>query len=72
MKNSSKHIVSSHLATLISTAMHSHCSTQLAHFPEEFLSFALPIFLVSQCHPHPLLFNPFHLQIHSLSLSLCC
>lgn len=36
IKNSSKHIVISHLATLISTAPHSHCSAELAHFPEEF------------------------------------
>lgn len=36
IKNSSKHIVISHLATLISTAMRSHCSTELARFPEEF------------------------------------
>lgn len=45
--------------------MHSHCSTELARFPEEF-----SLSLVSQCHPHPLLFNSFHPQIHFLSLSL--
>lgn len=74
IKNSSKHIVISHLTTLISTALHSHCSTQLARFPEEFnLSLPLSILsLLSQCHPHPPLFNPFHLQIHFLSLSRCC
>lgn len=58
IKNSSKHIVISHLATLISTAMHSHCSTELACFPEEFFSsldvfffFFILYFFLSWCPP---------------------
>lgn len=53
IKNSSKHIVISLLATLISTATHSHCSTKLALFPEELFLFSsfFSFCLVSQCHP---------------------
>lgn len=47
IKNSSKHIVISHPSSLISTALHTYCLTELASFPEEFnfsLSLSVPFF----------------------------
>lgn len=57
IKNSSKHIVISHPTSLISTALHTHCLTELASFPEEF-NLSLSLFSSSPVPPTSSSFQP--------------